>query len=84
MIEPVILQMQEGKSIDMRTAIEDAIKDASKDCESNLLIATDEDCNSHAPLTKLSKDQRVRQLAEQPENEDSDNRKWRCERSIAS
>lgn len=42
----------------------------TKDHENNLLIATDDDCNLHAPLCTVSKSTRFLQQQDQPENED--------------
>ncbi len=61
--------MQTGTQIDIKAAMEEATKKSGAGCESDLLIATDEDCALHASLPK-TRDARAKQMCEQPENEE--------------
>ncbi len=56
---------------DAKALVEAAAKEASKGFESDLLIATDENCTLHAPLVPdRNSAERAKQIKEQPENEE--------------
>lgn len=65
-----VAQAKDGAQINIQEIIEKVNSSTIKECESNLLIATDEDCFLHAPLSTLSKAARALQYQEQPENEE--------------
>jgi acetoin utilization deacetylase AcuC-like enzyme len=55
----------------MKNTIEQALAAASKGCEGNLLIASDEECNAHVPgPTTTAPEDRARYVREQPENDE--------------
>lgn len=70
LIESFVLDLQSGKSVDINRVIEKVIADTSNKVESTLLIATDENCGMHIPLPKGPSDKRMKELLNQPENEE--------------
>lgn len=70
LVEPHVLQLLAGNSVDVNAVVANVLAAANKSAENSLLIATDESYSLHIPLVKKPADERMRQLAEQSETEE--------------
>jgi len=65
-----IIEIQKGKSVDIKLVIENAINETNKNNSSTLLVASDEDCLLHVPLSKTSREKREKQMSNYPETDE--------------